>query len=59
MQFCIFQEYASLEKLKEEKGHTLFNQTRPFPIENTTVEIRHTPNETIRRNNYRSQTVHE
>ncbi|KAF2900843.1 hypothetical protein ILUMI_05382 [Ignelater luminosus] len=54
------QEYASLEKLKEEKGQTLFNQTRPFPIENTTVEIRHAPNETvIRRNNYRSQTVHE
>lgn len=50
-------EYASLEKINEEKGNTYSQQTQPFPIENT-VDLRH-GSECVRRPSFRSQTVHE
>ncbi|KAF5271136.1 hypothetical protein FQR65_LT17716 [Abscondita terminalis] len=53
------QEYASLEKINEERGGTILNQTQPFPTYETatTVEVRQ--NESFRKKSFRSQTVHE
>ncbi|KAF5272807.1 hypothetical protein FQA39_LY07834 [Lamprigera yunnana] len=50
------QEYASLEKISEEKGNTYVNQTQPFPVD-TIVDLRHS--ECVRKKSFRSQTVHE
>ncbi|KAK4877935.1 hypothetical protein RN001_010441 [Aquatica leii] len=51
------QEYASLEKINEERTNVNLNQTQPFPIETATVDVRH--NECIVKKSFRSQTVHE
>ncbi|KAB0799280.1 hypothetical protein PPYR_07160 [Photinus pyralis] len=51
-------EYASIEKINEEKGggHQHSHQAQPFPIE--TVDLRH-GGDCVGRPSFRSQTVHE